>query len=124
RRNISTEDGIDQWLAALREHMRQSDFSRWAIKQYTAVGRHFLKHIVSRGIHLDAVSPEDVEVYLRAQRRRYRRTHGHAPVDDTEWRSRYTSSVHTMLRLAQGTWPPLTSLESCVRAFKEKLQHE
>jgi hypothetical protein len=30
--NISKQSGIDQWLGALREHMRQSDFSRWAIK--------------------------------------------------------------------------------------------
>jgi integrase/recombinase XerD len=124
RRNISKQDGIDQWLNALREHMQQSDFSRRAIRQYTTVGRHFLKYIVSRGTRLDAVSPEDVEAYLRAQRRRYRRSHGHAPLDDAEWRSRYTASVHTLLRLAQGTWPPLTSLESSVQAFKEKLQHE
>jgi site-specific recombinase XerD len=29
-----------------------------------------------------------------------------------------------LLRLAQGSWPPLTSLESRVQAFKETLQHE
>jgi hypothetical protein len=29
-----------------------------------------------------------------------------------------------LLRLAQGSWPPLTSLESRVQAFKRKLQQE
>jgi Phage integrase, N-terminal SAM-like domain len=34
------------------------------------------------------------------------------------------SLCHMLLRLAQGTWPPLTSLESRVQAFKETLQQE
>jgi integrase/recombinase XerD len=104
--------------------MRQSDFSRWAIKQYTNNGRHFLDHIVSRGIRLKAVRPGDVEEYLRTQRRRYRRRHGHRPADEAEWRSRFTSSAHMLLRLAQGAWPPLTSVESRVQSFRETLQQE
>ena len=104
--------------------MRQSDFSRWAIKQYTTEGRHFLDHIMSRSISLESVQPDDVEAYLCTRRQRYRRYHGHTPTDDTEWRSRYTPSIHMLLRLAQRRWPPLTSLEACVQAFKEKLQHE
>lgn len=104
--------------------MRESDFSRWAIKQYTCNGRHFLDHIVSRGIRLKAVRPDDVEEYLRTQRQRYRRRHGHRPADEAEWRSRFTSSAHMLLRLAQGTWPPPTSLEFRVEAFKETLQQE
>ena len=104
--------------------MRESDFSRWAIKQYTSNGRHFLDHIRSRGIRLKVVSPDDVEEYLCAQRRRYRRRNGHSPADDADWRSRHTASAHMLLRLAQGTWPPLTSLESRVQAFKETLQQD
>jgi Phage integrase, N-terminal SAM-like domain len=104
--------------------MRESDFSRWAIKQYTSNGRHFLTHIVGRGIRLKAVRPDDVEDYLCTQRRRYRRRSGHPPTDDAEWRSRHTASAHMLLRLAQGSWPPLTSLESRVQAFKKKLQQE
>lgn len=104
--------------------MRESDFSRWAMKQYTSNGRHFLNHLVSRGIRLKAVQPDDVEAYLRAQRQRYRRRHGRLPADDAEWRSRFTSSAHMLLRLAQGTWPPLSSLESRVQAFKQTLDQE
>ena len=52
--------------------MRESDFSRWAIKQYTCNGRHFLNRIVGRGVRLKAVRPDDVEEYLRTQRQRYR----------------------------------------------------
>src|SRR5204862_5803946 len=108
---------IDRWLVALREHMREGDFSRWAIKQYACNGRHFLNHIVGRGIRLKAVCPDDVEEYLRTQRRRYRRRHGHRPVDEAEWRSRFTSSAPLLLPLAQGPWPPLPSLDSRVPAF-------
>jgi integrase/recombinase XerD len=104
--------------------MRESDFSRWAIKQYTCNGRHFLNHIVGRGIRLKTAGPDDVEEYLRTQRQRYRRRHGHRPADEAEWRSRYTSSAHMLLRLAQGVWPPQTSLETRVQVFKETLEQE
>ena len=104
--------------------MRESDFSRWAIKQYTSNGRHFLNHIVGRGIRLKVVRPDDVEEYLRTQRRRYQRRNGHNPADEAEWRSSHTAGIHTLLRLAQGSWPPLTSLESRVQAFKETLEQE
>ena len=104
--------------------MREGDFSRWAIKQYTSSGRHFLNYLVSRGIRLTVVSTDDVDEYLRIQRRRYRRRNGHRPADEAEWRSRHTAAVHLLLRLAQGTWPPLTSLESRVRAFKDSLRQE
>jgi hypothetical protein len=104
--------------------MRECDFSRWAIKQYTCNGRHFLNHIVGRGVRLKAARPDDVEEYLRTQRQRYRRRHGHRPADEAEWRSRYTSSAHMLLRLAQGAWPPPTSLEVRVQTFKETLEQE
>src|SRR5260370_26047691 len=73
---------------------------------------------------MKAERPADVEEYLRTQRQRYRRRHGHRPTDEAEWRSRYTSSAHMLLRLAQGAWPPPTSLESRVQAFKETLEQE
>ena len=123
RRKIPSQQ-IDRWLVALREHMRQSDFSRWAVKQYTSNGRHFLNHIEGRSICLKAVCPSDVDDYLRTQRRRYRQRNGHPPADEAEWRSRHTAGVHILLRLAQGTWPPLTSSESRVQAFKETLEQE
>lgn len=104
--------------------MRESDFSRWAIKQYTSNGRGFLSHIEKRGIRLKVVRPDDVEEYLCTQRRRYCRRNGHQPADEAEWRSRHTAGLHMLLRLAQGTWPPLTSSESRVQAFKETLQQE
>ena len=104
--------------------MRQSDFSHWAIKQYTVYGRRFLNHIEGHGIRLEEARPDDIDAYLRVQRQRYRRRQGHAPVDETDWRSRYTASIHILLRLAQGAWPPQSPTESCIRVFKEKLQRE
>ena len=39
-------------------------------------------------------------------------------------RSGYTAPIHMLLRLAQGTWPPESSLEMCIRALKESFQRE
>jgi site-specific recombinase XerD len=104
--------------------MRDNGFSRFAIKQYTINGRHFLRHISGRKIHIDSVQPADVAAYLRLRRRQYQRRKGYLSGDDTDWRSRYTASIHMLLRLAQGVWPPPTALESRVASFKETLQKE
>jgi site-specific recombinase XerD len=104
--------------------MRENGLSRFAIKQYTINGRHFLRHISRRGARIDRIQPDDVAAYLRLRRREYQRRRGHMPEDDTDWRSRYTASIHMLLRLAQGVWPPPTALESCVASFKEMLQKE
>ena len=104
--------------------MRKNGFSRWAIKAYTIGGRRFLKHIQDRGLRLEEVTPANLATYVRAQRRRYCRRNKRAPVDEGDWRSRQTSSVHLLLRLAQGAWPPLTPLESRVQALKERLHRE
>jgi hypothetical protein len=104
--------------------MRQRDFSRFAIKQYTVNGRHFLRHMAERGIRIDSVQPGEVAAYLRHRRREYRRHLGHFPIDETDWRSRYTSTINMLLRLAQGTWPPPTALESRVELFKKGLEQE
>ena len=111
-------------MAVLREHMRENGFSRFAIKQYTINGRHFLRHISGRGTRIDRVQPDDVAAYLRVRRGEYQRRKGHLPEDDTDWRSRYTASIHMLLRLAQGVWPPPTALESRVQSFKQTLQKE
>ena len=104
--------------------MRESDFSRFATKQYTVNGRRFLRHMAERGIRIESVQPGDVAAYLRHRRREYRRRSGYFPVDETDWRSRYTSAINMLLRLAQGKWPPPTALESCVESFKKGLEQE
>jgi len=104
--------------------MRENGFSRFAIKQYTINGRHFLRHISRRGTRIDRVQPDDVAAYLRLRRLQYQRRKGHLPEDDTDWRSRYTASIHMLLRLAQGVWPPPTALESRVASFRQTLQKE
>jgi len=104
--------------------MRENGFSPFAIKQYTINGRHFLRHISGRGTCIDRVQLDDVAAYLRLRRLQYRRRNGHLPEDDTDWRSRYTSSIYMILRLAQGEWPPPTALESRVESFKQSLQKE
>jgi len=104
--------------------MRENDFSRFAIKHYTITGRHFLRHITERGIRIEAVQPDDAVTYLRHRRQQYRRRNGRFPADETDWRSHYTSPIYTLLRLAQGAWPPPTVLESRVESFKHNLKQE
>ena len=104
--------------------MRENGFSRFAIKHYTINGRHFLRHITGREIRIESVRPDDVTAYLCLRRREYQRRNGHLPDDDTDWRSRYTSSIYLLLRLVQGVWPLPTALESRVQSFKRALQKE
>jgi integrase/recombinase XerD len=73
-------------------------------------------------MQVEAVQPSDVTLYLHRQRQQYRRRNGHLPEDDTDWRSQYTPSIHALLRLAQGGWPPPCVLKSRLTSFKEALR--
>jgi integrase/recombinase XerD len=101
--------------------MRQRDFSLPVIANYTNRARDFLQYISERGMDLEAVLPDDVESYLRARRRQYRRQHGHSSVSEVDWRSRHTGPIRILLGLVHGSWPPVVP---CLDAFRTRLERE
>lgn len=117
-------NNIDYWLEKLRANLTEQRLSAWTIRGYVYDGRRFLTFLEQRGISLRKAKPADAAAFLDHLRRRYRRRVGHLPPADVRWRCEFTPAVHTLLRLAQGRWPPVSSTERHVEWFREKLMRD
>ena len=113
------------WLTRLRKHLVEDRcLDSGTIEGHICVARVFLRYLGERKILLKAVTPVDLEQYLRQQRRAYRSRHGKSPHDPKHWRSYYTAPIHHLLRVAQGSWPPLKGFEAHIEKLRAKLEQE
>ena len=85
-----------------RRTLRRKDFS-----EVPCCRPPFLASIEKQHVEIGAVGPTNVERYLEHAQRGYRQRHGHPP-DYRGWRPVQTSSIHMLLRLVQGQWPPVS----------------
>jgi len=74
-----------------------------------------------RGVSLRKAGPGDEVAFLDFLRRNYKRRVGHMPPNDIRWRCEFTPSMHALLRLAQGQWPPASDTERQLEWFGAKL---
>ena len=72
-------------------------------------------------IFLRKASAADALAFLDYLRRRYKRRVGHVPPNDIRWRCEFTHSIHALLRLAQGQWPPVSAVDRRIEWFRTKL---
>lgn len=113
------------WLARLRKHLADDErLDKTTLDRDVRVARGFLHYLDEREIRLQSVTSAVVQQYLRRQRQAYRSRHGAVPHDDIRWRSQYTAPIHHLLRVAQGTWPPVPGFEQHLNKFGEALRHD
>jgi integrase/recombinase XerD len=62
--------------------------------------------------------------HLCNERQRYRRRHGHPPRSDYSLRSARASSLHMLLRVACGQWPPTVISSTPLEIFQQQICHE
>lgn len=96
----------ETWLSNLRTHLQHERYAERTADRCVVVARHFLASIQKQNVEIGKVRPADVERYLQQARQKYCRRHGHPP-DYKGWRGVHSSSIHMLLRLAQGQWPPV-----------------
>jgi hypothetical protein len=93
-------------IEEFRQHLIAQGFSPTVIPSNLSDVRCFLRYLKEHRKTLASVQPEDVSSYLKARlaldRRRNRRT----PHNIAGWRYGQTGSIHRLLRLARGQWPP------------------
>lgn len=111
--------------ARLEEHLGKEGYSAGVIERYLAAAGHFLRYLAKQRIHIDAVQPAHVSMYLRCELRRFRRRHGHAPQCIGSWHAARTGAIHQLLRLVRGQWPPSPAAAcSADEAFCQALSGE
>jgi len=112
---------VEYWLDRLKGQLRREQLAALSIDPYLRVARHFLLHLQKCNREVQSVGPSDLQMYLRRQRYRYQRRYGRLPGCLKNWRSQYTGSLHRLLRLAQGQWPPTSPDDSMLEEFATDL---
>lgn len=119
---MAQQTGCDFWITKLRDFLADHQYSRLAVKNYSIVARRFLRYVESRSISIESVHAACVVAYLRLELNRYRRRQGRDPGSMSDWRWHLLSPIHKLLALAQGVWPPISSVEARVQWFVAELK--
>ncbi|MGA2580201.1 MAG: site-specific integrase [Bryobacteraceae bacterium] len=97
----------EEWLSKLRDHLDEEHYAARTSQRCLVVARRFLASLEKQHLEVAAATLTNVGRYLEQTQRGYRQRHGHAP-DYSGWRPVQTSSIHMLLRLVQGQWPPVS----------------
>ncbi len=108
------------WLSKLRDHLTKERYAARTFQRCVVVARHFLRFLAKQQVEVGAATPAHLEHYLEQVERRYRRRHGYAP-QYRGWRPVQTSSVHMLLRLVQGRWPPVSVAATPAEISQQKI---
>ncbi len=112
---------IEPWLLRFRALLIERGYSQSALESYGLVAGDFLRYLARRGMAIQTLQPAEVDTYLRARLRQYRRRHGRNPRDRGDWQAHFTSPIHALLRLAQGRWPPPSPIATRLAWFRSQL---
>jgi len=97
----------DPIIEEFRRHLVAQGFSTAVIPSQLSDIRCFLRYLKESRKTLSSVEPEDVSRYLNARAALYRRRNGRMPQDLAGWHHGQTGSIHRLLRMVQGQWPPV-----------------
>jgi integrase/recombinase XerD len=102
-------------IERFRIHLKTEAYSPSIQRSYPTLLQHFLDYCDSSGLRVEDVGSRHVDEFLRREYRRFRKRRAQPPPFQ-EWRKRYTSPIHMLLRLVHGRWPvpdpPATTIEA------------
>lgn len=102
----SKESPGESWHSRLEERLRKGRYSPQTARCRIAVASRFLAYLNEGHVAVEAVTPSDVDHYLREELRFYRQRHLRAPRSMDRWRHRQTAGIYMLLRLLRKQWPP------------------
>jgi len=108
-------------IEQLRIRLRTERYAVSIQRRYLWHARRFVNYLEKKALAIEAVRGSALEDFLRWEFSRFRKRNGRPPRHLTQWRWRYTSAIHMLLRLVHGHWPvaaePATALEAFHRAL-------
>jgi integrase/recombinase XerD len=124
-RAMSPDQSSDEsLLSRLEAHLRIGGYAQTTSSTYLAQARRFLEYLATHNIAIEATELSDMSRHLCNERQRYRRRHGHPPRSDYSLRSARASSLHMLLRVACGQWPPTVISSTPLEIFQQQICHE
>ncbi len=122
---MSSDQSCNESLLSLFEvHLRTEGYSQNNSRVYIAQARRFLEYLTKHNIAVADTELMDVSKYLCNERQHYRRTHGHLPKSGYRMGSAQASSLHTLMRVIRGPWPPTAVPSTPTEEFQQQICQE
>ena len=103
-------------IIELEAVLTSQEYSPVVVRNYCAYGRGFLDHLAQRNILVADVTEAQVERYLSDAVALFQKRHGRLP--GPRWHQIPCASIHALLRLAQGQWPPAPKVTCAAEALR------
>ena len=112
----------DPDIQRFQTHLAERGLHPSYIQDYLCHARQFVEYLNHRGMSLKAVRPKDVDAYFRVALRIYRERKPNLPNSLDYWRMISRRAVHSLLRFAQGEWPPGSGPDPILSDFHAHLE--
>lgn len=109
-------------ITELKAVLTSQQYSRVVVGNYCAYARGFLDHLARRNILAADVTEAQVEQYLRDAVALFRQRRGRRP--GPRWNQIPSASIHALLRLVQGQWPPAPKATCAADALRFTICNE
>lgn len=117
-------NAIETRLEWFRNLLEEEGLKPRTIQRYLQVGRRFLSFLTDRSVALEAAAPADLSAFIERELALYRREQGRLPQNVVNWRCGLTHSIHYLLRLVQGKWPPARPAQPWLEQLKKQLEQD
>lgn len=119
---MSSDQSFNESLLSLFDvHLRTEGYSQKNSRVYIAQARRFLEYLAKHNLAVAETELTDVSRYLRNERERYRRNHGHLPKSGYSLGSAQASSLNTLMRVIRGQWPPTAVPSTPAEEFQRQI---
>lgn len=112
----------DPEIQRFRAHLIERGLDPSYIQDYLCHARQFVEYLNHRGMSLKTVQPEHVDAYFRMALRIYRKRKPNLPNSLDYWRMISRRAAHSLLRFAQGEWPPGSAPDPVLSDFRAHLE--
>jgi integrase/recombinase XerD len=103
-------------IAELKAVLTSQQYSPVVIRNYCAYALGFLDYMGQREIPIAGVTGAQVAQYLRHAILLFRKRRGRRP--SPRWHQIPSASIHALLRLVQGQWPPAPNVTCAADALR------
>ncbi len=107
----------------LKIHLTTNRYSTGIQRLYMQLANRFLEYLKVQRLAIETVGVSEFEEFLGWERRSFRKRNRRVPRNSRQWRWRYTSAVHMLLRLVHGRWPVVVAPRNAIEEFHHELVH-
>ena len=100
----------DELIEELAKSLMEQNYNPVVVTNHRLYARRFLDYLAERGMPVTMVTPAQVDQYFRHAVLCFQDRYGRPP--SSRWHRLPQTAIGRLLRLAQGTWPPETEIES------------